>query len=152
MNEFFEEENFMDDSEETHIRHAFDSFCKKVVRNEALNIQKKYARFRQRQISMEILEHEGLGTEFYYSEPDMNSSEIFIVLGIKIFISNEELANAIAALPSVRQEIILMSFFIGLNDREIGDIIGKSLGSVWYQRQVALEELGKYLGGIYEAK
>ncbi|EAC2340948.1 TPA: sigma factor-like helix-turn-helix DNA-binding protein [Listeria monocytogenes] len=142
----------MDDSEETHIRHAFDSFCKKVVRNEALNIQKKYARFRQRQISMEILEHEGLGTEFYYSEPDMNSSEIFIVLGIKIFISNEELANAIAALPSVRQEIILMSFFIGLNDREIGDIIGKSLGSVWYQRQVALEELGKYLGGIYEAK
>lgn len=45
-----------------------------------------------------------------------------------------------------------MSFFIGLNDREIGDIIGKSLGSVWYQRQMALEELGKYLGVKYEAK
>ncbi|WP_280946852.1 RNA polymerase sigma factor [Enterococcus faecalis] len=139
----------MGDSEETHIRHAFDSFCKKVVRNEALNIQKKYARFRQRQISMEILEQKGLGTEFYYSEPNMNSSGSFIV---KIFISNEELANAISALPSLRQEIILMSFFIGLNDREIGDIIGKSLGSVWYQRQVALEELGKYLGGNYETK
>ncbi|HGF7434816.1 TPA: RNA polymerase sigma factor [Enterococcus faecium] len=142
----------MGDSEETHIRHAFDSFCKKVVRNEALNIQKKYARFRQRQISMEILQQKGLSTEFYYSEPNLNSSGSFIVLGIKVSISNEELANAIAALPSLRQEIILMSFFIGLNDREIGDIIGKSLGSVWYQRQVALEELGKYLGGIYEAK
>lgn len=142
----------MGDSGETHIRHAFDSFCKKVVRNEALNIQKKYARFRQRQISMEILEQKGLGTEFYYSEPNMNSSGSFIVLGIKIFISNEELANAIAALPSLRQEIILLSFFIGLNNREIGDIIGKSLGSVWYQRQVALEELGKYLGDNYEAK
>ncbi|MFZ8765734.1 RNA polymerase sigma factor [Enterococcus diestrammenae] len=142
----------MGDSEETHIRHVFDSFCKKVVCNEALNIQKKYARFRQRQISMEILEREGLGTEFYYLEPNLNSSDTFIVLGMKILISNEELANAIAALPSLRQEIILMSFFIGLNDREIGDIIGKSLGSVWYQRQVALEELGKYLGGIYEAK
>ena len=142
----------MGDSEETHIRHAFDSFCKKVVRNEALNIQKKYARFRQRQISMEILEQKGLGTEFYYSEPNLNSSGSFIVLGIKIFISNEELANAIAALSSLRQEIILMSFFIGLNDREIGDIIGKSLGSVWYQRQVTMEKLGKYLGGNYEAK
>ncbi|WP_432228193.1 RNA polymerase sigma factor [Enterococcus faecalis] len=142
----------MGDSEETHIRHAFDSFCKKVVRNEALNIQKKYARFRQRQISMEILEQKGLGTEFYYSEPNMNSSGSFIVLGVKIFISNEDLENVIAALPSLRQEIILMSFFIGLNDREIGDIIGKSLGSVWYQRQVALEELGKYLGGNNEAK
>lgn len=142
----------MGDSGETHIRHAFDSFWKKVVRNEALNIQKKYARFRQRQISMEILKQKGLDTEFYYSEPNMNSSGSFIVLGIKIFISNEELSNAIAALSSLRQEIILMSFFIGLNDREIGDIIGKSLGGVWYQRQVALEELGKYLGGNYEAK
>ncbi|MCO7026224.1 sigma-70 family RNA polymerase sigma factor [Tetragenococcus halophilus] len=142
----------MGDSGETHIRHAFDSFCKKVVRNEALNIQKKYARFRQRQISMEILKQKGLDTEFYYSEPNMNSSGSFIVLGIKIFISNEELSNAIAALSSLRQEIILMSFFIGLNDREIGDIIGKSLGGVWYQRQVVLEELGKYLGGNYEAK
>lgn len=142
----------MGDSEETHIRHVFDSFCKKVVRNEALNIQKKYARFRQRQISMEILEQRGLGIEFYYSEPNLNSSGSFTVLGMKIFISNGELANAITALPSLRQEIILMSFFIGLNDREIGDIIGKSLGSVWYQRQVALEELGKYLGGNYEAK
>ena len=120
--------------------------------NEALNIQKKYARFRQRQISMEILEQKGLGTEFYYLEPNLNSSGTFIVLGMKIFISNEELANAIAALPSQRQEIIFMSFFIGLNDREIGDIIGKSLGSVWYQRQMALEELGKYLGVKYEAK
>ncbi|EAC5359920.1 sigma-70 family RNA polymerase sigma factor [Listeria monocytogenes] len=143
----------MGDSEETHIQHAFDSFCKKVVRNEALNIQKKYARFRQRQISMEILEQKGLGTEFYYLEPNLTSSGTFIVLGMKIFISNEELANAIAALPRQRQEIILMFFFIGLNDREIGDIIGKSLGSVWYQPQVALEELGKYLGvNKYEAK
>ncbi|MGH2239452.1 sigma-70 family RNA polymerase sigma factor, partial [Enterococcus faecalis] len=49
----------MGDSGETHIQHAFDSFCKKVVRNEALNIQKKYARFRQRQISMEILKQKG---------------------------------------------------------------------------------------------
>lgn len=142
----------MGDSEETHNRHAFDSFCKKVVRNEALNIQKKYARFRQRQISMEILEQKGLGKEFYYLEPNLNSSGTFIVLGLKIFISNEELTNAIAALPSLRQKIILMSFFIGLNDREIGDIIGKSLGSVWYQRQVALEELGKHLGDNYEEK
>ncbi|WP_312543108.1 RNA polymerase sigma factor [Enterococcus sp.] len=142
----------MGDSEETHIRHVFDSFCKKVVRNEALNIQKKYVRFRQRQISMEILEQKGLGTEFYYSEPNLNNSGSYIVLGIKIYISNEALANAIAELPSLRQEIILMSFFIGLNDREIGDIIGKSLGSVWYQRQVALEDLGEFLGDDYEEK
>lgn len=49
----------MGDSEETHIQHVFDSFCKKVIRNEALNIQKKYARFRQRQVSMELLEQKG---------------------------------------------------------------------------------------------
>ena len=142
----------MGDSEETHIQHVFDSFCKKVIRNEALNIQKKYARFRQRQVSMELLEQKGLGTEFNYSEPNFNRSDRFIVLGIEILISNEELANAIAKLPIQRQKIILMSFFIGLNDREIGEIIGKSIGSVWYQRQTALKDLEKYLGGNYEEK
>ncbi|OQO83594.1 RNA polymerase subunit sigma-70 [Enterococcus casseliflavus] len=142
----------MGDSRETHIQHAFDSFCKKVVRNEALNIQKKYARFSQRQISMEILEQQGLETEFYYSDPSFDDGDIFVVLGIKISISNERLASAIEKLTSVRQKIILMSFFIGLNDREIGEIIGKSLGSVWYQRQEALEDLGEFLDDDYEEK
>ena len=45
-----------------------------------------------------------------------------------------------------------MSFFIGLNDREIGDIIGKKSRQCLVQRQMALEELGKYLGVKYEAK
>lgn len=60
------------------------------------------------------------------------------------------MANAIEQLASVRQEIILMSFFIGLNDREISEIVGKSLGSVWYQRQEALEDLNRILGDSYE--
>jgi hypothetical protein len=53
---------------------------------------------------MEILEQKGLGTEFYYPEPNLNSSSTFIVLGIKIFISNEELANAVTQLPCLRQK------------------------------------------------
>ena len=60
------------------------------------------------------------------------------------------MANAIEQLASIRQEIILMSFFIGLNDREISEIVGKSLGSVWYQRQEALEDLNRMLGDSYE--
>ena len=86
LNEFFEEENLWATQGNPHSTTRLTVFCKKVVRNEALNIQKKYARFRQRQISMEILEQKGLGTEFYYSEPNMNSSASFIVLGIMIFI------------------------------------------------------------------
>lgn len=142
----------MGDTEDTHIRHAFDSFCKKVVRNEALNIQKRYARFRKRQIPIEVLEQEGVITNFYYSEPRININSTFIVLGVKISISNEELSSAIKKLSSLRQGIILMSFFIGLNDREIGEIIGKSLGSIWYQRQSALVDLEKYFGVKYEEK
>lgn len=150
LNDFFEEENVMGDSKDTHIQHMFDSFCKKVVRNEAFNIQKKDARFRQRQISMETLEQKSLGTEFYYSDTRLNGDGKFPVLGIEILIGNEVLANAIEQLASVKQEIILMSFFIGLNDREISEIVGKSLGSVWYQRQEALEDLNRILGESYE--
>ena len=84
LNDFFEEENVMGDSKETHIQHMFDSFCKKVVRNEAFNIQKKDARFRQRQISMETLEQKSLGTEFYYSDTRLNGDGKLIQLGFEL--------------------------------------------------------------------
>ncbi|EHQ2599786.1 sigma-70 family RNA polymerase sigma factor [Enterococcus faecalis] len=136
----------------THIQHVFDSFCKKVIRNEALNIQRKCSRFRKRHVSLDQFEQKKLGMEFSYSEPSLNSSKNFYVLGIEVPISNDRLANAIDQLTSVRQEIILMSFFIGLNDREISEIVGKSLGSIWYQRQEAIEDLSRMLGDTHEGK
>ncbi|BCA85902.1 hypothetical protein EsVE80_14250 [Enterococcus saigonensis] len=72
-----------------------------------------------------------MGTELYYLEPNLNSSASFIVLGIKVFISSDELAKAIAALPLLRQEIILMSFFIDLNDWEIDEADEVWICSLW---------------------
>lgn len=42
----------MEHSFDTHLIHTFDSFCKKVIRNEARNIKKQYARLRERQVSL----------------------------------------------------------------------------------------------------
>ena len=49
-----------------------------------------------------MLNKKGLGAEFYYSEPNLNSCGTFIVLVIKFSISNEKLANAIVKLTSIR--------------------------------------------------
>lgn len=137
---------------EAHIQHAFDSYCKKVVRNEALNIQKQYARFRKRQISMNLLAEKGLDNRFYYLDSNLDNSDAFTALGMEILITDSHLSDAISKLSPERREIILLSFFIGLNDREIGEVIGKSLGSVWYQRQAAMEEMGKILGVVNEER
>ncbi|HFD1829370.1 TPA: sigma-70 family RNA polymerase sigma factor, partial [Enterococcus faecium] len=42
----------MKDLLDFRVVQIFDSFCKTVIRNEARNIKKQYARLRERQISL----------------------------------------------------------------------------------------------------
>lgn len=41
----------MDNTFESHIQHVFDSYCKKVIKNEAIDTRSEYARFNRRQSS-----------------------------------------------------------------------------------------------------
>lgn len=42
-------------SHEEHKRHAFDSYCKKILKNEAINIQRQLKRQREVEISLDRL-------------------------------------------------------------------------------------------------
>ncbi|MGU8435388.1 RNA polymerase sigma factor [Clostridium perfringens] len=70
----------------------------------------------------------------------------FNVNGFKIHIVNEALGEVIKLLPELRQKIILLSYFIGYNDKEISGILNVSQDTVWYQRNVEIKTLRKILG------
>lgn len=139
----------MECSFDSHIMHSFDSFCKIVIRNEARNIKKQYARLRERQVSLtEVSEYD----KSFIQETDksIDNSELFIVLGMESLVSNLHLAEAINELNESKRKIILLYYFAGFNDREIGETISMSVGGVWYQRRKAEEELRERLETKYE--
>ena len=130
----------MEHSFDTHLIHTFDSFCKKVIRNEARNIKKQYARLRERQVSLTELP-DSVITTFQVNDTSIDNSEVFLMLGMELLVSNLTLADAIHKLNEVKRKIVLLYYFAGFNDREIDEDMGMSVGGVWYQRKKAENEL-----------
>lgn len=67
------------------------------------------------------------------------------VESIKVIIENEILYQALDMLSGKRLEIILLSYFVELTDKEIGKIMSIPKSSVQYNRNVALQQMRKMM-------
>ena len=102
-------------SHEEHIRHTFDAFCKKVLRNEARDYLDEIARKHSREISLSGLPVEVMAQLAVYDRYFAEDSA-FHILGCTVYVDSSELAQAIAALPKDKQEVILLFYFLEMSD------------------------------------
>ena len=72
---------------------------------------------------------------------------VFVVRGQIITVRDDRLATAIAALSTDRQEIILLSYFLDMPDREIAERLDMVRSTVQYKRKNALKEIKKKMEG-----
>ena len=133
-------------SHEEHIRHTFDAFCKKVLRNEARDYLDELARQRNREISfsdlpVEVMEQLSVCDDYFADD------RTFDVLGNTVQIASDELAEAIAALPKQKRDIILLSYFLDMPDGEITKALNMVRSSVAYRRSATLKLLRELMGG-----
>ena len=77
----------MDNDLENHVQHVFDSYCKKVVKNEAIDIRREYTRFNKRQMSLENITAQELNNLYYYDEYPVNH-KLFLVLGLEFLVKD----------------------------------------------------------------
>ncbi len=133
-------------SHEEHIRHAFDAFCKKVLRNEARVYLVVLARKRSREISFSELPVEAM-EQFSVWDDYFVDERTFDVFGHIIQINNDELAEAISALPAEKRNVILLSYFLDMTDKEIAELLNMVRSSVTYRRTVGLRLLKALMGG-----
>lgn len=134
----------MSNSLGSHMQHTFDSYCKKVIRNEARNIKKQKSVVNSHQTSLSIFPEDSLDKLFYIDNNFDNSNEIKI-LNNTIKIVDSFLFNAINHLTENKKMIVLLFYFYGFNDREIAEINHMSVSGIWYQRQMAIKEMKKFL-------
>ena len=127
-------------SQQVHIQHSFESFCKTVVRNEARN----YIRNLKRKQDHEAL-FSGLTEQEYASlvSPDTypHSETRFSAAGYSVTVRHEELAEAIAALPQDKRDIVLLAYFLDMTDKQIGKLLNLVRSTVQYKRKISLREL-----------
>ena len=139
-------ENMKPDRHAEHKQHAFDSFCKKVLRNEARDYQDALARKRNREVYFSELPVEAL-EQFAVRDTYFTDSRTFEVIGHSVCIDDETLAEAISALPVDRRDIILLSYFLDMSDAEIANVLNMVRRSVAYRRTSTLKLLKNLMGG-----
>lgn len=124
-----------------HIQHTFDCFCKKVIKNEAINLQKNEQRKKER-----FVPFSEVGEDVHYVMDEyIVDYDTFEVFGHCVEIKHHDIAMALEKLQELRRSIILLSYFVGLNDREISILLKVSRSRVQYNRAKGLEELAERL-------
>lgn len=96
-------------SMEQNKRHTFDAYCKRLVKNEAVNIHLEYARQGKREAVFSELTQRELQslccTDRYAPE-----RRVFTVLDMDFEIEDADLVRALAALTLERRSIVLLAY------------------------------------------
>ena len=132
-----------------HIEYAFAAFCKIVLRNVAISAYRDFGRKQKYEVSLDYLmsetPFEPFSTDNYFEQYVYEKPTIFVVKGKEVIVESERLANALATLSEQRRTVLLMYFFLGYNERKIGNEYGRSRSTVNYWKLAALKQLRKEL-------
>ena len=126
---------------------SYEIFEKSVVSilitqspNRNLDIHREIKKRGEREITfsdMSVRELASLAvTDEYFTD-----EFVFNVLGESIGVSDADLADALNVLPADRRDIVLMSYFFDLTDREIAERLNMARRTVAYKRTSTLREL-----------
>ena len=134
----------MRDSYEQRIQNQFGAFCTRVLKNEANRIHNEYTRQRQIEKSLEELSPDELD-QIAAEDKYFQDEYVFEVLGKQVVMTGNLLAEAIAKLSEKKRDIILLSYFLGLTDREISEYMNVVRQAISRRRAGILRELREYL-------
>lgn len=134
----------MKDSYEQRIQNQFGAFCVKVLKNEARYIQREYTRLRDREKSLGELTASELEQTATWDKHFIDE-HVFEVHGFPVVVNGDLLADALAQLPEDKRDVILLSYFLGMTDRDISEKLNVVHQTVSKRRLTTLKELREYL-------
>ena len=127
------------------IRCAFNGFCKRTLKNEAINAHRDTKRQQLREVSFSDLspqEEKQLYTyDAYFADDEAEKS--FCVAGKEI--TAKLLAEALRSLPEEKRDAVLLYYFFDMSDVEIGKLRDVPRSTVQYRRTSSFELLKRYL-------
>ena len=132
----------MKDSYEQRIQNQFGAFCVKVLKNEARHIQRDYASLLDQEKPLDELTASELEQTAVWDDYFMDE-HVFEVLGLPVVVTGNVLADALAQLPEGKRDVILLSYFMDMSDREIGELLDMARRTVQHRRTDTLAELRK---------
>ena len=126
------------------IENQFDSFCKKVLKNALKDYYRQMNAIASHEIEFSSMSMPSLLS--IYTVDEYNLSACILVGEYTIRIHDERIEKAVLKLEKRCRDIILLSFWQEMNDREIAQVLGIPRRTVQYLRHKALSKLKTGLG------
>ncbi|MCD8214090.1 MAG: sigma-70 family RNA polymerase sigma factor [Clostridiales bacterium] len=130
-----------------NIENTFDSFCKKVLRNEAIDIMRSIKSRSLKEVNISELtweEKNKLGFyENYFVEEEPYEDKSFYVAGR--IATSKMLMDALQKLPEEKQKIILQYYYDNMSDVQIANHSKLKRSTVQRRRKNCIKIIKKYL-------
>ena len=131
-------------SQKKTVRHQFDSFCRKVLREDARDYMRSLTRQSTHEVSLSELSEEQMARLYVLDEYPSEQFH-FNVHGYDVAVKDERLAEALAALSNDKRDIVLLAYFLDMTDQEIADKLNVVRRTVQYRRASSLKEMKERL-------
>jgi RNA polymerase sigma factor (sigma-70 family) len=127
------------------VRCAFNGFCKRALRHEAIDIYRENNRKWLHEKPFSDLTSQEEGQLYTYDEyfADDGAYRSFFVDGKEI--TAKQLADAIQRLPDEKKKAVLLYYFMDMSDQEIANLSNVPRSTVQYRRTSSMELLRRYL-------
>lgn len=122
------------------VRHQFDTICRKVLREESRNIEKIRERRLKKEICFSGLPQQEVNN-FYVEDEYFFDHTYFEVMNQMVTVKNDKLAEAIESLAEEKQQIVLLSYFFDMTDREIAEVLDLFRSTVQRKKVNSIKEL-----------
>ena len=129
-----------------HKQHAFDSFCKKVLKCEAYNGYREISRRQSHEVAFSELPEDSMEQLASYDRYPWEYT-FFPVGGDVILIEDDRLAEALLGLSQEDREIFMMHWFLRMTDAQIARYINMPRRTVNTRRHKAYRLLTELMGG-----
>lgn len=138
-------------SQKKTIRHQFDSFSRKVLREEARDYIRDLSRLAKHEVSFSDLSEEQM-ERFCVLDEYPSEQYHFDVQGYHIVIRDDRLAEALSSLSEEQREIVLLSYFLDMNDGEIAEQLNMIQRTVQRRRTSSISEMRERMEVNFNAK
>ena len=139
-------ENLKPDRHYEHKQYAFDSYCKRSIKNEAMNTYTQLRKRSRREASLSELPEDAMAQLAVYDRYPWEYTT-FPVGGAVILIEDDGLAEALLGLSQEDREIFMMHWFLRMTDAQIARYINMPRRTVNTRRHKAYRLLKELMGG-----
>lgn len=122
----------------------FDSYCKRILKNEAIDCFREIRKHKQREIFFSELSEKEWKQLYMEDEYDLETC-IFQVLGYDVEVKDALIAEALKLLSDKKRDVVLLAYYLDMSDTEIAKLLNLRQSTIHYHRTSSLKSLKEFL-------